>query len=94
VVHADVEITGLQKLEQAHAEDLKFFHTLRKVCGERALLLLQPRHVRIAKQSDAIRGESENLIHGVGKSVCGLVRKSVNQVDVDAIKAQIARREE
>ena len=34
VVHADVEIAGLEKLEQAHAEDLKFFHTFREMRGE------------------------------------------------------------
>src|SRR5256885_12943848 len=31
VVHADVEIAGLKKLEQAHAEDLKFFHAFREM---------------------------------------------------------------
>src|SRR5256885_17201840 len=50
VVHADVEIAGLKKLEQAHAEDLKFFHAFREMRGEGALLLLQPWHVRVAEE--------------------------------------------
>src|SRR6266851_7016930 len=94
VVHADVEIAGLEKLEQAHAEDLEFLHAFRQVRGEGALLLLQPRHVRVAEESDAIRGESNNLIHGVGKRVCRLVGKAVNQIYVDAVEAEIARGEE
>src|SRR6266403_875581 len=94
VVHTNVEIAGFEKLEQAHAEDLKFFHAFRKVRGEGALLLLQPRHVRIAEEGNAIRGESKNLIHGVGKCVCRLVGKAVNQIDVDAIEAEIASGEE
>src|SRR5258708_1341282 len=94
VVHANVEIAGLEKLEQAHAEDLKFFHAFREVRGEGALLLLQPRHVRVAEEGNAIRGESKNLIHGVSKSVRGLVGKAVNQIDVDAIKAEFAGGEE
>src|ERR1700730_7548274 len=94
VVHTNVEIAGLEKLEQAHAEDLKFFHAFREMRGEGALLLLQPRHVRVAEEGNAIRSESKNLIHGVGKSVCRLVGKAVNQIDVDAIKAEFARGEE
>src|SRR6267378_5559045 len=94
VVHANVEIAGLEKLEQAHAEDLKFFHAFREMRGEGALLLLQPRHVRVAKEGNAIRSESKNLIHGVGKSVCRLVGKAVNQVDIDAIEAELAGGEE
>src|SRR5467141_4570472 len=94
VVHTNVEIAGFEKLEQAHAEDLKFFHAFRKVRGKGALLLLQPRHVRIAEEGNAIRGESKNLIHGVGKCVCRLVGKAVNQIDVDAIEAEFAGGEE
>src|SRR6266851_7003066 len=94
VVHADVEIAGLEKREQANAEDLEFLHAFREVRGEGALLLLQPRHVRVAEESDAIRGESNNLIHGVGKRVCRLVGKAVNQIYVDAVEAEIARGEE
>src|SRR6266478_6288230 len=94
VVHADVEIPSLEKLEQAYAEDFEFLHAFREMCGEGALLFLQPRHVRVAEESDAIRGEFENLIHGVGESDCRLEGKAVNQIDVDAIKAKIARGEE
>src|SRR5882762_7163471 len=94
VVHADVEIAGVEKLEQAHAEDFKFLHTFREMRGEGALLLLQPRNVRVAEEGNAIGSESKNLIHGVGKSVRRLVGKAVNQIDVDAIKAEFAGGEE
>src|SRR5258708_31925821 len=94
VVHADVEIAGVEKLEQAHAEDFKFLHTFREMRGEGALLLLQPRHVRVAEEGDAIGSESKNLIHGVGKSVRRLVGKAVNQIYVDAIEAEFAGGEE
>src|ERR1700694_2859913 len=94
VVHADVEIAGVEKLEQAHAEDFKFLHTFREMSGEGALLFLQPRHVRVAKEGNAIGSESKNLIHRVGKSVRRLVGKTVNQIDVNAIEAEFARGEE
>src|SRR2546429_346355 len=63
-----------------------FAHTVDQILG------LAPD--RIALFSYAIRSESKNLIHGVGKSVCRLVGKAVNQIDVDAIKAEIPRGEE
>src|SRR6266478_5947918 len=94
VVHADVEIPSLEKLEQAYAEDFEFLHAFREMCGEGALLFLQPRHVRVAEESDTIRGEFENLNHGVGESDCRLEGKAVNQIDVDAIEAEIASGEE
>src|SRR5260370_19660206 len=62
--------------------------------GEGSLLLLQPRHVRVAEEGDAIGSESKNLIHGVGKSVRRLVGKAVNQIYVDAIEAEFAGGEE
>src|SRR5207249_7220864 len=94
VVHTDIEIACVEKLEKAGAEDFKFFHALWKVRGKGALLLFEPRHVSVAEQSDAIRGDSDDLIYSVGKSVCGLVGKSVNQIDVDAIEAELAGGEE
>ncbi len=50
--------------------------------------------MRVAEEGNAIRGESKNLIHGVRKSACRLVGKAVNQIDVDAIEAEIAGGEE
>ena len=58
--------------------------------GEGALLLFQPGHVCVAEESDAIGGQFDNLIHGMGKGVRRLVRKTVNQIDVDAIEAKFA----
>src|SRR5258708_17901984 len=94
MVHADVEIAGLEKFEQAHTEDLEFLHAFREMSRKGTLLLLQPRHVRVTEESYAIRGEFKNLIHGVGKSVRRLVGKAVNQIDVDAVEAEIAGGEE
>src|ERR1700694_3007831 len=50
--------------------------------------------MRVAEKGHAIRSESKNLIHGVGKSVRRLVGKAVNQIDVDAIEAEFAGGEE
>src|SRR6266567_6480075 len=40
MVHADVKIASLEKLEKAHAEDFEFLHALREMRGERTLLFL------------------------------------------------------
>src|SRR6266403_6990 len=87
VVHADVEIAGFDELEQAGAENIKFLHAFREVGGERALLLFKPGNVGVAEEGDAIRGEANNLIHGVSESVGGLVGETVDQIDVDTVKA-------
>src|SRR5260370_7550455 len=50
--------------------------------------------MRVAEKSDAIGGQSDDLIDGVGKSVRRLVGKTVNQINVDAIKAEFARGKE
>src|SRR6266513_2829519 len=90
MVHADVQIAGVEKLEKARAEDLEFLHAFGQVRGERALLFLEPRHVSVAEESDAIGREAYDLIDSVGEGVSGLVGKTVNQIDVDAIEAEIA----
>ena len=58
--------------------------------GERALLLFQPRHVRVAKERYAVRRERYDLFDRMGKAFHGLVRKAIDQVDVDAIEAELA----
>src|SRR5260370_37676101 len=50
--------------------------------------------MRVAEKSDAIGGQSDDLIDGVGKSVRRLVGKTVNQINDDAIKAEFARGKE
>ena len=94
VVHADVEIAGLDELEQAGTEDIEFLHPLRKVGGEGALLLFQPGHVGVAKERNAIGSEADDLIHGVGERVGGLMGKAIDQIDIDAVKAEFARGKE
>src|SRR5262249_13740831 len=45
----------------------------------------------IAEQRDAIRIQTQDLVHGLGKGRRRLIRQSVNQVDVDAVKSQLPR---
>src|SRR5882672_9040390 len=94
MVHADVEIAGFDELEQAGAENIKFLHAFREVGGKGALLFFKPRHIGIADESDAIRGEADDLIDGVSESVGGLVGQAVDQIDVDTVEAELASGEE
>jgi len=57
---------------------------------EGALLLFEPGYVGVTEKSDAVGSEFEDLIDGVGESFCGLVGEAVDEVDVDAIEAEIA----
>src|SRR5438309_5091522 len=50
--------------------------------------------MRVAEERDAVGGELQNLIDGVGKSVRRLVWEAIDQVDVDAVEAESARGEE
>src|SRR5437763_35543 len=65
MVHADVQIAGVEKLEKARAEDLELLHAFGQVRGEGALLFLEPGHVSVAEESDAIGREAYDLIDGV-----------------------------
>src|SRR5882724_4738021 len=94
MVHADVEIAGFDELEQAGAENIKFLHAFREVGGKGALLFFKPRHMGIAEEGDAIWGEADDLIDGVSESVGGLVGETVDQIDVDAVEAELASGEE
>src|SRR5882724_9830240 len=94
MIHADVEVAGFKKLEQARAEDLEFFHAFGKVRGERALLFFQPRNVGVAEEGDAIGSELNDFIHRVCEAVGRLIGQAVDQVDVDAVEAEIASGEE
>ena len=60
-------------------------------CGQRALLLAKPGHVRIAEHGHAIGSEREDLIDGVRETLGGLVGQAVDQVHVDALEAKLAR---
>src|SRR6266446_1657908 len=88
MVHANVDVAGFEEFQQAGSKDLKLLHTFRKVSGKRALLLFQPRHVRIAKQGNAIGSELEDLVDGVRESPGSLMREAVDKIDVYALKAK------
>ena len=59
--------------------------------GERTLLLLEPRYVRVAEHRDAVGREREHLLDRGLKRFGGLMRQAVDEVDVEALKAQLAR---
>src|SRR5579859_6120853 len=90
VVHADVEIAGFEKFQEAGAEDFKFLHALGEMARERALLLFEPGDVGVAEESDAVGSEFEDLLDGVGEGFGGLVGEAVDEIDVDAIEAEDA----
>src|SRR5215475_4085685 len=46
----------------------------------------------VAEERDAIWRQADDLVNGVGEGLRGLVRQSVNQVDVDAVETKGARR--
>jgi hypothetical protein len=49
------------------------------------------RNVRIAEHGHAIGSQRDHLFHGMGKSLGGLQRQAVDQVHIDAVKAQLPR---
>ena len=77
---------------QAAAEDAEFFHAFGQVRGEGALLLAQPGHVRVAEHGHAVGSEGQHLVDGARESLGGLVRQAVDEVHVDAGKAECAGR--
>src|SRR5256714_2354551 len=46
--------------------------------------------MRVAEQRDAIGRELQNLLNGMSKSFGRLIGQSVDEVDIDAVKAQFA----
>jgi len=62
--------------------------------GEGTLLFFQPGNVGVAEKSDAIGSEFQDLIHGVREAVGRLIGQAIDQVDVDAVKTEIASGEE
>ena len=68
VIHPYIEVAGLQKFLQPDAENLKLLHPFRQIHRKRALLLLQPRHMRIAEQRHAIRRKLHQLIDRLRKT--------------------------
>ena len=90
VVHADVQVTSVDKFGQAGAEDFEFLHPFGKMRGEGALLFFEPGDVGVAEEGDAIGSEGDDLVDGVGKAIGGLVGEAVDEVDVDAVEAEVA----
>src|SRR5579862_1964621 len=54
---------------------------------EGALLFFQPGHVGIAEHGNAVGAKRERLIDGGAETMRGLIWKAVNQINVDALKA-------
>ena len=91
VVHADVKVARAEKAFETSAKDAEFFHSFRQVRFERALLLLQPGHVRVAEHGDAIGRERQSLVNRVLETFRGLVGQAVDQIHVEALETEFAR---
>ena len=92
MVHANVLVAGVEEFLEAGAEDVEFLHAFGEMCCEGALLLVQPGDVGVAEEGDAVGSEGEDLVDGVREGFGGLVGQAVDQVDVDAVEAEIAGR--
>src|SRR5207245_2344905 len=92
VVHSDIQIPGVEKFFQAGAENVELGHAFGEMGRKGALLLAEPRNVSIAEHGDTVGIESDDLVHGVGKTLGGLIGQSIDEVHVDAVEAQGARR--
>ena len=44
----------------------------------------------IAEEGDAVRGEFQDLVYCVSEGFGGLVGEAVDEVDVDAVEAEVA----
>ena len=54
MIHADVEIAGVEEFGETHAKNFKFLHAFGKMRGEGALLFFEPGDVGVAEQGDAV----------------------------------------
>src|SRR5215469_13689467 len=91
MVHPNIEISGLNELQQARAENLKLRHAFRQMSDERALLFLEPWNVRVTKKRYAVWAKADDLIHRVREALGRLVRQAINQVHVNALESQPPR---
>ncbi len=91
MVHADIEIAGFQEFQQAVAENIELLHAFGQVRNERALLLLQPGHMRITEHGDAIRRQADDLFHRVREALRSLIGQTVDQINIDTVEAQLSR---
>src|SRR6202007_2230159 len=71
VIHADVVVSGMKEVFEACPEDAEFLHALGKLGGESALLLAQPRDMRIAEHRHAIRRQRYHLLDRGPKALGG-----------------------
>ncbi len=65
MVHADVNVSSIEKMFEAGAKDPKFFHALGQVHLKRALLFFEPGNVGVAEHGDAIGRERQSFIDRV-----------------------------
>ena len=59
--------------------------------GELTLVTLEPRHVRVAVERDAVRPQSRHETEGLGKTLGGLERQPIDQVEVGGLEAEPPR---
>ena len=78
MVHADIEVAGIEELGEAGAEDFEFLHAFGEMRGEGALLFFQPGNVGVAEERDAVGSQGDDLVDGVGEAVGGLVGETVD----------------
>src|SRR5687768_5723339 len=87
MVHANVAKAGARKALDPRSEDLKFLHSLGNGIRERALLPLEPWDVGIAEHGNAVRLQRNHLVYGFEERVRRLMRKTVDQVEIDGFKS-------
>src|SRR4051812_2442338 len=92
VVHADIEIAGAREPAQGKGQDLQARLRRRQIGRHDAPLWLEPfGQVRVGIKRDAIRVERDHAVEGAAEAVEGLLRQTVDEVEVDRAHAVGAR---
>src|ERR1700743_2314664 len=92
VAHAKKRVPRLKKLLQPYAKNLELLHAFRQIHRERALLFLQPRHMRVAEKRHAVGSKLDQLIDRLRETLRRLVRKTINQIGIDTVESKLTRR--
>ena len=78
MVHSDVDVSGIEKPFEPGAKDAELLGSFGQVRGKCALLLFEPRHVRVAEHGHAVGREREHLVDGVLEAGGRLIRQTVD----------------
>src|SRR5579883_2099626 len=93
MVHADVTVAGGAEPVDRELEERDARGGVRKrLAVDVALRLEEPRHVRIAVDREPVRTYRDNGIERAPESLQGLMRQSVDEVDVDRAKPRCPAR--